>query len=251
MITVKALIIREEPSGETSKNVYALTAERGVIRIYVRGGYKSRKNSAATQLFVYSEICAEEKKNPRGETYYYLNSAEPINLFFDLRLDVYKTALSAYLTDILYYSRIEFASDKNDILRLTLNTLYYINEGKKDRALLKSIFEFRLLCDTGLRPNLIGCSQCYKYEDEKMYFNMYSGDLKCEECCNNKESLVGFVFDPKMLYIVRHIALTDFERLFAIEIAPKYQKQLTEFTERYVKYHYNEKFDTLLFYNSL
>ncbi len=251
MITLKGLVIREEPKGESSKLIYALTRERGVLSIFVRGGMKSGKYASATQLYVYSELCCEEKTNARGETQYYLNSAEPINMFFELRLDVYKSALAAYLTELLYYSRIEGARDKNDVLRLTLNTLYYINEGKKDRELLKSIFEFRLICDTGFRPNLIGCAKCYKYEDEIMYFNIRAGEMECSSCCRNKESLYGVLLDPKLLYIVRHIALTDFERLFAIKVSPKYQQQLTEFTERIVRYYFSDKFETLAFYRSL
>lgn len=251
MLTVKGLIIREEPKGESSKLIYALTAEYGVISIFVRGGMKSGKYSSATQLYVYSELCVEEKRNSRNETLYYLNSAEAVNMFFQLRLDIYKTSLCAYLTELLYYSRIEAAADKNEVLRLVLNTFYYLNEGKKDRELLKSIFEFRLLCDTGFRPNLIGCSDCYKYEDEKMYFNIRSGDLKCEDCCVNKESMFGVVLDRKMLYIVRHIALTDFDRLFAIRISEAYQQKLTDLTERFVRFHYKERFDTLTFYRSL
>lgn len=251
MITLKCLIIREEQVGESSKRVYALTTERGVISIFVKGGMKSGKYASATQLYVYSEICAEERKNAKGETNYFLNSAEPITMFFELRLDVYKAALAAYLTELLYYSRIECAVDKNEVMRLTLNTLYYLNEGKKDRELLKSIFEFRLMCETGFRPNLIGCSVCYKYEDTKMYFNLHSGDIQCEDCCLNKNSVLGIVLDEKLLYIVRHIALTDFDRLFAIKISPKYQEQLTEFTERFVNYQFGDHFDTLTFYRSL
>jgi DNA repair protein RecO (recombination protein O) len=52
-----------------------LTAEKGVIDILVRGGQKSVKNSASTQLFSYSSLCLDEKKNPGGQTQYYLNSS--------------------------------------------------------------------------------------------------------------------------------------------------------------------------------
>ena len=50
MTTLKGLIIKEEPKGESSKLIYVLTAEKGVISILVRGGMKSSKNSASTQL---------------------------------------------------------------------------------------------------------------------------------------------------------------------------------------------------------
>ena len=103
-----------------------------------------------------------------------------------------------------------------------------------------------------IRKLLLACpAECYKYEDEIMYFNIRAGEMECSSCCRNKESLYGVLLDPKLLYIVRHIALTDFERLFAIKISPKYQQQLTEFTERIVRYYISDKIETLAFYRSL
>lgn len=62
MLTFMGLILRENDRGETSKSVTVLTAERGVIDIFVRGGRKSTKNASSTQLFAYSKLCVEEKR---------------------------------------------------------------------------------------------------------------------------------------------------------------------------------------------
>ena len=51
MLTFMGLILRENDRGETSKSITVLTAERGVIDIFVRGGRKSTKNASSTQLF--------------------------------------------------------------------------------------------------------------------------------------------------------------------------------------------------------
>ncbi|MBR4622363.1 MAG: DNA repair protein RecO [Ruminococcus sp.] len=251
MLTLKGLIIREEPRGESSKCIYALTAEYGVICIFVRGGMKSKKNSSPTQLYAYSTLCLDEKPGKGGDhRQFYLDSAEAENMFYDLRLNIKKMALAAYLCELLFYSRVQ-AFDKNEIMRLALNTFYFINNGKRDIEFLKSLFEFRLLCENGLRPDLLACKHCCAYESETMYFNLYSENIECENCCQNKEGLLTFAFDKTMLYIVRHIALTDFDRLFNLKISPGYQKQLTNFTEEFVKYHFKDKFDTLDFYRSI
>ena len=52
------------------------------------------------------------------------------------------------------YIRTE-ESGCDEIMRLTLNTLYFLDKGDRDDELLKSIFEFRLLCEAGLRPALL------------------------------------------------------------------------------------------------
>lgn len=249
MITLKGLIIREETRGESSKCIYALTEEQGVICVFVRSGMKSTKHSSSTQLYVYSELCLDEKKDARGNVRYFLNSAEEEHMFYNLRLDVKKMALAAYLCELLFYSRVE-TFDKTEVLRLALNTFYYINNGKRDIEYLKSVFEFRLLCETGFRPNLLACRECFAYESEHMYLNLYDETLECENCCDNPLDPLTIELDSKLLYIVRYIALSDFDKLFNLKLSPAYQEQLTHFTERFVKYHFREQFDTLDFYRN-
>ena len=151
MLTFMGLILRENDRGETSKSVTVLTAERGVIDIFVRGGRKSTKNASSTQLFAYSKLCVEEKKNSKDQSMFFLNSSESEKLFYNIRLDPKKTALASYFSELLMYIRTE-ESGCDEIMRLTLNTLYFLDKGDRDNELLKSIFEFRLLCEAGLRP---------------------------------------------------------------------------------------------------
>ena len=164
MLTFMGLILRENDRGETSKSITVLTAERGVIDIFVRGGRKSTKNASSTQLFAYSKLCVEEKKNAKDQSMFFLNSSESEKLFYNIRLDPKKTALASYFSELLMYIRTE-ESGCDEIMRLTLNTLYFLDKGDRDNELLKSIFEFRLLCEAGLRPALLGCSVCRSWQD--------------------------------------------------------------------------------------
>ena len=247
MITIKGLIIRETPRGESSKSVTVLSDERGVVDVFVRGGMKSSKTSSPTQLLAYSLRCREEKKDASGQTNYYLNSAENLTMFYHIRLDAAKTALAAYFAELLNYCRIE-NSDCGDILKLTLNTLYFLDNGQRDPELLKCIFEFRLLCDIGFRPFLLGCSICYAYDGDIMYLNMRSGLLECEKCCINKNGVFSYALDRTMLYIIRYIALSDLSKLFSFRISDRYLKRLSVFTEDFVRFHFKDGFETLRFY---
>lgn len=247
MTTLKALIIAEKDRGESSKSITVVTAEKGVIDVFVRGGRKSTKTSSGTQLFSYSEICLDEKRNSRGITDYYLNSCQSIRIFYNIRLDAKKTALAAYFAELLLYCRVE-SGGCDEVMRLALNTFYFLNEGEKDMELLKSVFEFRLLCEIGLMPDLIGCHSCLKYEDDKMYFSFKEHNLTCSDCYCGEDGDCGFDMDRTLLYIVRFIALTEFERLFSFKISEKYQLKLTEFTENYVGYNFKRNFPALEFY---
>ena len=189
MLTFMGLILRENDRGETSKSITVLTAERGVIDIFVRGGRKSTKNASSTQLFAYSKLCVEEKKNSKDQSMFFLNSSESEKLFYNLRLDHKKTALASYFSELLMYIRTE-ESGCDEIMRLTLNTLYFLDKGDRDNELLKSIFEFRLLCEAGLRPALLGCSVCMAYEADIMHFNLSTGVLDCNSICHTPRPLL-------------------------------------------------------------
>lgn len=250
MTTLKGLILKETDSGESSKSICVLTAEMGVIYIYVRGGRKSGKNVSATQAFSYSTLCFEEKKNANGQVSRYLNSSEPVKLFYNIRLDAARVALAAYFAELLIYSGTE-GQECGEVMRLALNTYHFLNEGKMDTDLLKCIFEFRLPCEIGMRPKLVGCAHCFAYESDKMHFDFLENRLECDDCCLNPDSVHSMVLDKMLLYVVRFIALTEYERLFYFKISDRYLKKLTEFTERYVSYHMKGKFGALDLYRML
>ena len=89
MITTNGIVIREKNFGENDKFIDILTDNYGVIEIMVKGSKKiNSQNSSSTQLFAYSKFCLESKKDK-----YYLNSCEPIKIFYDIRLDIDKLSL--------------------------------------------------------------------------------------------------------------------------------------------------------------
>lgn len=250
MINLDGLVIAERDCGETSKSITLLTKELACIEVYVRGGRKSKKAVSSTQLFCYAKFSLEEKRDAKNVTHYYLNSSEPIKLFYELRLDAKKTALACYFADLLTYGTVS-GDNIGEVMRLTLNTFHFLNKGDRSSELLKSIFEFRLLCETGYRPDLIGCCHCYAVEDECMHFNFKSGLIECDSCVRNRESMYDVTFDKTLFHIVRYIALVDYDRLFNFKISEVYQRKLTKFTERFCEYYYNRKFETLKFYKLL
>lgn len=263
MLNIKGLVISERDSGETGKAVTILTAELGCISVYVRGGRKSRKSVSSTQLFCYAEFSLEEKRDAKNITHYYYNSSEPVRMFYEIRLDAKKLALACYFSDLLRFS-CESAENAGEILRLTLNTLHFLDKGKREPELLRAIFELRLACETGYRPDLIGCHVCYKAEDELMYLNMRTGQLTCSDCAKTGEGAVSAEgtalseddiytaeLDATLLYTVRFIALVEYERLFSFRLSEPYLVRLNTFTENYIRYQFGKRFDTLRFYKLL
>ena len=250
MLTLKCLILKERSMGEINKSISVLTAEKGVIDILVRGGQKSTKNAASTQLFSYSSICLDEKRGANGQVQYYLNSSSLIRSFYNIRLDIKKTALASYFSELILFSRTEEAG-YHDVMRLALNSLYFLDNGKMDMQLLKCVFEFRLPCEIGMRPYLVGCANCYKYEDEKMHFDFRTNKLYCDDCYYSDENSDDVLLDKTLLYIVRFIALSDFEKLFFFKISKRYLDKLTAFTESFIAYNFKNRFTSLDYYKNI
>ncbi len=246
IITTKGIVLRERGVGENDKFIEILTENVGIVEALVRGGKKiTSKNSAATQLLTYSVFCLN--KTSKG---YAVNSTQALNNFYNIRLDMEKLALSAYLSDILRFTTPPEEPSKN-VLRLFLNTLYYINNGSRDLEQMKGIFELRVMCEIGLMPDLIGCHNCYKHTDDVMYFNFYDGRLCCKDCLTEYDQNRSSPIDETLLHIIRYVCLSDFEKIFTVKFSEKYQFKLSYLAENFVKIQLNKSFNSLDYYRKI
>lgn len=85
---------------------------------------------------------------------YNINSCEPIEVFYNLRIDLDKLQYAAYIAKI-----VEDVTNENDssynILQLILNTIYTISETDMDKDFVTSIFKLRLLSLIRFYPKCI------------------------------------------------------------------------------------------------
>lgn len=246
LITTAGVVIRERHIGENDKFVDILTEKNGVIEVSVKGVKKlNSTNAAATQLYTYSNFCIK-KQNDR----YYLNSSEQIKNFYGIRMDIDKLSLACYFSEVITYA-VPSEESNGEILRLLLNTLYYLSNSSRDNAMLKSVFELRFVCEIGMMPNVIACTECGNFESEKMFFDLNGGCFYCENCFSEAESDNIVSLTPAVISAVRHIVLADFNRLFNFKISPLSQNKLSHITEQYLLTHVGKSFRTLDFYKSI
>lgn len=245
LLTTEGVVIREKQVGETDKFIDVLTRDYGILEISVKGVRKvTSKSASSTQLFAYAVFCVQK----RGERFY-LNSCEPKHIFYDLRLDINKFALASYFSEILQFS-VTSNEPAEDILRLFLNSLHFLTQGDKSLSLIKSIFEFRILADIGMMPDVVGCRNCRQYSSEKMYFNMNDGVLYCEKCVSDPKRDEIFLLTPSLLHAVRYIVLTEFDRLWNFKLSEEALQGLNFLSENYLAAQLGRNFKTLDFYRS-
>ena len=129
------LILRDTDTKETDKILTVLTAEMGKISVIARGA--RRKNSrlaAACQLFAWSEMTLYRRGN-----WYYLDAAEPEELFSGLQKDLVRFSLAAYLAELTEFvagEETEAGELLEHILHGPSRRLYSFTLGPEDLELL-------------------------------------------------------------------------------------------------------------------
>ena len=244
MMIIEGIVLKERPVGEQDRFIDVLTKEKGIIELSVKGARKiNGKSGSSTQLFAYSRFCCDK----RGDRLY-LNSAEPIHIFYDIRNSLTAISLASYFSDVLRYC-ISERTDSGNVLRLLLNTLHCLEKGLRSEQLLKSIFELRLMSEIGFMPDVLACRGCGAFEPEEIYFSLTEGDFLCSECYDGDGSRMKLRL-PELMAI-RHIVLTDFDRLFNFRLSETAGDRLAAFTEEYLLTHLERNFKTLEFYRSM
>ena len=244
MMIIEGIVLKERPVGEQDRFIDVLTKEKGIIELSVKGARKiNGKSGSSTQLFAYSRFCCDK----RGERLY-LNSAEPIHIFYDLRNSLTGISLASYFAEVLRYC-ISERTDSGYVLRLLLNTLHCLENGIRSEQLLKSIFELRLMAEIGYMPDILGCRGCGAFEPEEIFFSLKEGDFYCSDCYEDDGSRMKLRLPE--LSAIRHIVLADFDRLFNFRLSEAAGDRLAVFTENYLLTHLERNFKTLDFYRSM
>lgn len=246
MITIEGVVLKERSVGEQDKFIDMITKESGVIEVSVRGAKKiNGRSGSSTQLFAYSRFCLDR----RGDRYF-LNSAEPLHIFYDLRSSLTKISLASYFADVLRFCTMPESGSEN-ILRLFLNTLHYLEKGLRDERLLKAVFELRLMSEIGYMPDIVACRGCGAYEPEELFFSIGSGGFCCTDCFGGSDDDNYIKVKLPVLSAVRHIVLADFDRLFNFRVSEGTMSRLAALAEDYLTVHLERSFQTLDFYKSV
>lgn len=277
---VNGLILRETSVGDYDKILNILT-ENG--RITVSGkGIKSLKNAnmPATQLFCYSAFVLRKRGG-----YYYIVESELIENFFRLRGDIDQLALAAYLCDVTYDVTME-ENDEQQMLRLTLNTLYALAKNKHSLSLIKAAFELKTAQIIGFMPDLSTCAKCLENDENMLenqvkqyYLDVMNGHLLCEKCVSeirqkyyerdkdwhthnfsspnspdideNGTRLIFLPVTETLLSAMRYIIGARLEKYLSFAIDTREIKDFSKMCESYLLHHLEHGFHSLDFYKSI
>lgn len=241
-LTTRGLVLREAKYKESDKILTILTAKEGKLTAKARGVARTRsKLAAATQLYAYSELTLFGNKG-----LWTVNEAESIEEFRGLRSDLKRLALAGYICELL-----EAVSDEDcpepEMLQLGLNCLYALSNRLATRDVVKAVFELRLMCIAGYRPELGACAACGREDVVSGALVPAHGELYCDECPRPG----GLPVDLSVLEAMRYIVRAEPRKLFAFQIDDAAESALSSVCEAYTLYQLDRPFRSLDYYKKL
>ncbi len=162
---------------------------------------------------------------------YHINSCEPIEVFYNLRIDLDKLQYASYITKI-----VEDVTNENDtsynVLQLLLNTIYAISETDINKELLIAIFKIRLLSLIGFTPNVSECINCRK-KDNLTHFSIKDDGIKCDTCAKLDKSVIRI--SEATLYAIKYIIMSPAKKIFSFNVPDDSVEELKLISKIYLE----------------
>lgn len=264
-----AVVLREVPYKENDRILTVLTPDSGLMTVGAKGvrNIKS-KNSAAVQLFCYSEL-----EIMQYGSRFTLKTATLKNGFFGLREDLNRYALACYAADTVC-SFCTSENDESEPFRLLLNMFYALSENKeKPLWQIKAAYELKLCSVCGFMPDLESCAQCGRLSDGlnkpddafraegKYTFSLTESGLLCKDCFQKAEKSASVYAEIPRSYTLalsypalmaaRYVTHAEIPRFLSFKLAETAAPDFCEFAERYLLHLAERGFDTLKYYKTL
>ena len=257
--TCDGLVIRVSEYGENDKLLTVLTAEHGQMVMIAKGARSMRsKLMSLCHLFTYANFEYYEKHGR-----HWLSGGSVSDSFFGLNSDISGFALASYLVQLAGEITGEGVPCER-VLRMTLNSLYAIQNKLKPLPLIKSAYEIFAAEESGFSPDVSGCADCGKESLESGWLDIMNGRVVCEACLSRQggadrapvtdrfmTQTILVPFNGEALAVWRYVSAAPLKRIFAFSVSEEGQKLLTRATETYLVNHLERSFETLEFYNSV
>ena len=232
-IKVNGIVIAENNMGDFDKMVTLLTPNLGKIGCSAKGARRNKSLLLGSTQF----LCFSDFMLFKGSDTYTINSAQTIEMFYNIRTDLEKLSYASYITKIINDVTTENQNSFNT-LKLFLNTLYMISETDKNLDLITAIFKIRMLKILGFTPNSLECTTC-RSKDNLNYFSIKDNGLKCEAC--HKQDKSGIHVSEATAISLKYIIMAPAKKLYSFELKNDSLKELQLISKVYL----NEKLELM------
>lgn len=231
LIKTKGIVIGVANSSDNDRILTVLTPDLGKISVFCKGAKKS-KNAllSCSEYLAFSDMIIFKSPNDT----YSLNSAEIIELFYNVRVDIEKLSYVSTITKIIYDVTQENQSSEQ-VLQLLLNTIYVLSETDKNLDLILLTFELRLLALIGFMPKISKCVSC---EDkvttamDKFYFSIRDDGVKCSACAKSDKGAIEL--SKTSFSALIYILSCEAKKLFSFEVPKESIEELRLLSQIYL-----------------
>lgn len=244
LINSEAYVITQTDYGEADRLYTIFSRRNGKVKAFARGVRKSKSRKAG-HLQPISLIWLMLAK---GKTFWVVTQADTIDPYASIKNDLGKTAKALYIFELIN----RFAPEDEPmpaLFRLTKKTLQLIQENDELFVILK-YFEFRLLKETGYKPNLVTCAQCgEEILPQDQFFSAELGGVLCPNCglrvrATRKISLSALKY-------LRFIQRSPFSDLHKAKPIKEIQQEMDSVMLYYLTYINERKLNTPEFINQI
>ena len=243
----KALVLRGVDYKETDKILTLLTPLDGKVTASARGSRKRGSAlAAAAQLLTYSDMVLYEYQGRWS-----VKEAAVERQFRGVSQDVERLSLGCYFAEVTELLAVE-GLPAQELMSLILNSLHVLDKlPDKPLELVKTAFEWKVMCLAGYEPIVDACAACGVEQPEQARFHLREGVLHCAACRGEIGDGISMPMSQSAVAALRHIVYGDPKRLFSFKLDPQSLKQLAGVSEAYLMTQLERGFSTLDFYKNI
>ena len=236
LIKTSGLVLKYVNLNDNDRLFTIFTKDMGKITAMSKGIRSHKhKDFASLGLYSFSELVLDDSRG-----LIYINSAQLIENFYNLRTMLEKTSLVSYFADLVSFLSDEITGD-TEFFSFILNTIYLtakvepekIEDAISELLRIKTIFEIKCVCVSGYMPDGFVCAKCNS-KDKLVYFDTVGGRAVCEKCFESYFSPEILKCDENALKIISYICHCDYKSVFNFKASPEGIKSANEISERYL-----------------
>jgi DNA repair protein RecO (recombination protein O) len=243
------MVLSAMPVGEYDKRLVIITKEVGRITAFAKGARKPNSALlACSQPFSFGEFTLYA-----GRSSYNIMSAEISNYFGELRDDFEGLCYGFYFCEFTDYLTKE-NNDEKEILKLLYQTLRALSKKTINTALIRAIFELKIIALNGEAPQVFDCVKCNKNspgsgntategQNEYRYFSIQHGGILCEKCSILDKQAIRI--NTSTLYTMQYIISMETTKLYTFRVSDEVQAELERCISRYLENYIDHDFKSL------
>lgn len=218
---IEGIIVSTVDYKENSKIINILTKDQGLIGCLAKGSKSPKsKLAAVSNVLCYGLF----HLNTHDDQMYYLQEADLLNTFKQIRKDIIKTNYALFLLELS--TQVCRHENQKNIYPLLIEGLLKINDNY-DPQVITNIIELKFLDTLGIKPIIEKCVTCGT-TNNIITISSHKGGYLCCHCAGSE-----YIYQLKTLKLIRLFYYVDLSKISKLEISDNIKKEINLFVDDY------------------